>query len=133
MNWTRAIIAGAVGGIVLNLADFVMHGMIMSKTYAKYPIFIQEEGNPLWFFLLAICTGILAALLFAKTRGSWSAGARGGATFGFWLGLVSFFPQFYNPLIFKGFPYFLSWCWGGIIVIGLVIFGTVVGAIYKES
>ena len=132
MNWGKAIIAGIVGGIVLNIANFVMHGLIMGGTYARYPeVFTQEEANPAWFFLVAICTGIAAAFLFGWTRKSWSEGYMGGAVFGFWLGLVFFFAPFYNPLVIEGFPYYLSWCWGAINLIGFVILGLVLGALYK--
>ena len=53
--------------------------------------------------------------------------------FGFWLGLVAFFSPFYDSLVIEGFPYFLSWCWGGANLISLVIFGAVIGAIYKSQ
>ena len=133
MNWSRAIMAGVVGGIAVNLVDIVMHGIVMGEAYKKYPVFSQEQSNPLSFFLVAICIGIPAAILFAQTRNSWKEGIQGGIAFGFWLGVVMFFLPFYDSLIFEGFPYFLSWCWGGINLIGFIIFGTVVGAIYKSS
>ena len=132
MNWTKAIIAGVVGGVVVNIADFVMHGMIMSNTYMSYSVFAQEEANPAHFFLVAIVIGILSAIFFAKTRGSWPAGIKGGVIFGVSLGCVLFFRSFYNPLVLEGFPYYLSWCWGGITFIDSVIFGAVVGAMYKS-
>lgn len=135
MNWTKAVIAGAVGGLVNSVYEFVMHGIIMRDTYMARPeLFGSEEGGgPIWFTLVAVVVGIAGGLLFAKTRNSWAAGVKGGATFGFWLGLVAFFAQFYNPLVFPEFPYYLSWCWGGITLIGTVIFGAVAGAIYKEG
>ncbi len=132
MNWTRIVIAGVVAGIVVNLANFVMHGLILGNTYTKYPeVFDQNPANPIHFFVVAISAAILAAVLFAKTRGSWAPGWKGGATFGFLLGLAFFFPQFYMPIVIDGFPYFLAWCWGGVNVIGGVILGAVLGAIYK--
>ena len=133
MNWTKAVIAGVLGGIAVTVADFVMHGKIMGNTYTQYDLFSQEQANPIYFALIAICIGITVAFLFAKTRGSWGAGAAGGATFGFWFGLASFFPSFYNALVLEGFPYYLSWCWGGIVLIDSVILGAVLGLMYKES
>jgi hypothetical protein len=133
MNWQRAIVAGLAGGIAINLADFVMHGIIMAETYTKFPVFSQEPANPLWFLLVAICIGIPAAILFAQTRNSWTEGIQGGIIFGFWLGLVTFFPPFYDSLVIEGFPYFLSWCWGGANLISFIIFGAVVGGIYKSA
>ena len=76
--------------------------------------------------------GIFAAILFAKTRTSWAESWKGGATFGFWLSLTAFFANFYYPLVLEGFPYYLSWCWGGINVIEGVIGGAVLGLIYKR-
>ena len=133
MSWTRALIAGIAAGIVTTLADWVMHGVIMGPTYAKYPVFTQEAANPVWFFVIGILIAIFAAILFAKTRQCWAEGVKGGATFGFWLAMVAFFSTFYNPLVLEGFPYYLSWCWGGIHVIDGVIGGIVLGAIYKRA
>lgn len=133
MNWMKVVIAGLVGGVVMNLADFVMHGMIMSSTYARYPVFQQQEGNPIWFFVVAVCFGIAGAALFARTRDSWGDGAKGGATFGLFFGCVSFFAAFYNPLVFEGFPYYLAWCWGGMNLIDGVILGSVIALVYKRG
>ncbi len=134
MNWTKILIAGVVGGIVRNLADFVMHGVIMHSTYMRLTdVFTQEEGNPIWFFVVAIAIAIAAAALFAKTRKSWGDGLMGGATFGFWAGLVAFFNPLYNPLVIDGFPYYLAWCWGAMDLIGFVIMGAVIGALYPKA
>ncbi len=132
MNWTKAVIAGVVGGIVVNLYSGLMHGVIMSQTYTEYTIFAMDT-NPIWFFVVSISIGVAGALLFGKTRGAWGAGVKGGVMFGFFIGLVSFFGQFYSPLVINGFPYFLSWCWGGISLIGWMIFGAVAALLYKEA
>jgi hypothetical protein len=134
MNWTHVLRAGVVAGIVTNLADFVMHGMIMANTYVKYSqVFSQTQANPLWFLLVALCLGISAAILFGKSRASWAPGWKGGATFGFFLGLVGFWTGFYNPLVIDGFPYYLCWCWGGITMIDSLLAGCVLGAMIKRT
>ncbi|MEE8137958.1 MAG: hypothetical protein V3T81_03665 [Thermoanaerobaculia bacterium] len=134
MNWTKAVIAGVVGGVAVWIANFIMHAVIMGQTYAKYPeVFSQEEGSPFPFLLVGVFIAVPGALLFAKTRDSWGEGIAGGATFGFWLGLVSFFAPFYNSLVLEGFPYFLAWCWGGINLIGFVILGAILGAMVKKA
>lgn len=132
MNWPKVIIAGVVGGIALWIANFIMHGLILGNTYAEYPVF-KLEGNPVYFLLAAVLMSLFAAMLFAKTRGSWAAGLKGGATFGFFLGLFSFFAHFYHPLTIEGFPYFLAWCWGGIGLIALTIMGAAQGLTYKGT
>lgn len=132
MQMNKVLIAGAVGGLVLAVWEFLMHGLIMGNTYASLTVF-RQDANPVWFPIIAILLGIIAGVLFAKTRAVWSDGAKGGMTFGFWLGLIGGFASFYNPLTFQGFPYYLAWCWLGITLLGWVVYGAVVGMIYKTS
>ena len=133
MNWSKIVIGGVVAGIALNLTEWLFHGMIMRSTYEKYPdVFDQEPSSPLYFLLAAVCVALAAAILFSKSRNSWAAGAKGGATFGACLGLVAFFTFFYNPLVFDGYPYYLAWCQGSITFIGMVIAGTMLGLVIKK-
>ena len=133
MNWSKVLLAGVVAGVVKNLADWVMHGFIMGATYTRYPeVFTQEATSPIWFFVVAISVGIFFAILFAKTRECWADGIKGGMTYGFWVGMVAFFGNFYTAIVIDGFPYYLGWCWGGIGLIGAVIGGAVVGLIIKR-
>lgn len=133
MNWNKVVTIGVVGGVVLWLYDFVMHGFIMRSAYVGNEVFAQEGSNPLWFLLIEVCIGVAAALLFVKTRSVWGEGAKGGLVFGFFLGLLGFFPGFFNPLIIADFPYYLAWCWGGITLIGGLAFGVVAGLMYKQA
>jgi len=133
MNWTRILLGAVAAGIATFLADFVMHGLIMGPTYMRYTeVFSQTQANPLWFLAISLCIAFTVALLFARTRSSWAPGWKGGLTYGFFLGLVGFFPGFYNALVIEGFPYFLVWCWGGITLIDGLIAGCVLGAILKS-
>jgi len=132
MNWTRALVAGIVGGIVVSIANFVMHGIIMQATYMKYPVFTREEANPLWFFVVAIFIALPAAVVFSRTRSIWGKGIAGGLSFGFWIGLIAFFREFYNPLVLEGYPYYLGWCQGGIALIGFLVLGVVLALMVKD-
>ena len=133
MNWMRTLLAGLAAGIVVFLADFVLHGQIMAGTYSRYGAFSQEQVNPLYFLLVSVCIAIPAALFFTRTRNEWAAGFKGGATFGLWLGFLAFFGNFYMPLVIKGFPYYLAWCWGGINVIEGLIGGAILGLLIKRN
>lgn len=136
MNWGKVLLAGVLAGVVKNLADWLFHGFLLVGTYQSLPeVFTQEPSptDPLWFFLIAICISITAAILFSKTRNCWGDGAAGGATFGFWLGLVALFSPHYNPLVIEGFPYSLAWYWGIIYVVDAVVAGAVLGIVIKRS
>lgn len=133
MNWSKIVLAGVVGGIVQTLYNWLMYGVVLGDTHAGYPeVFVQEESGPQWFFVVGIAVAVFAAILFAKTRSSWGEGLGGGAAFGFFLGLVIFFFNFYPSLTIDGFPYYLSWCWGGIDLIGFTLLGAVLGLLYKR-
>ncbi len=131
MNWLKLILAGIAAGVVTWLADFVMHGLILGGTYMKYPVFTQQAASPFTFLLVSLCIALAAALFYAKSYSCWGGGWKGGATFGFFLGLAAFFSNFYPPIVIEGFPYFLAWCWGGINVIDGVVGGAVLGLVYK--
>jgi len=134
MNWARILGGGIVAGIVVNLADYVMHGMIMAATYKKYPqLFSQTQANPGLFFAMAIAIWITVAILFSRTRQSWGAGWSGGLAFGFYFGLAIWFLDFYAPLVYNGFPYHLVWCWGGIRMIGSLLGGCILGVIVRRD
>ncbi len=134
MNWTRIVLAGVVAGVVAFFASFVMHGILLADTYKKYTdAFSQVPVSPLKFLAVALAVNICVAILFGRTRASWAAGWKGGVTFGLFLGIASFFANFYNPLVIGGFPYYLSWCWGGIGVINGLLTGAVLGAIVPRE
>lgn len=133
MNWARILGGGVAAGIVMSLADFVMHGNIMAATYMKYPqVFSQTQANPAFFMLIAVSIGVTFAILFGRTRSVWAAGWQGGLAFGFYLGLAGFFAQFYSALVYDGFPYYLVWCWGGIQMIDALLAGAVLGLIIQK-
>ena len=133
MNWTKIVGGGVVAGIAVSLVNYLLHGRIMADTYAKHAnVFSQEPANPVWFFVVAIVIAIFFTILFAKTRSCWAEGAKGGMVYGFWLGMVAFFGNFYYPLVIDGFPYHLAWCHGGIDLIGAIVGGAVIGLIIKR-
>jgi hypothetical protein len=133
MNWMRIALAGLAAGVVTWLSDFVLHGLVMGPTYMRLDeVYTQTAANPLWFLLISVTIAFMAALLFARTRGSWAPGWKGGLTFGFFLGLVIYFQRFFDPLVIEGFPYYLAWCQGGISMIDSLLAGTVIGSIVKS-
>ena len=134
MNWMKTLIAAVVGGVAMWLTSFVLHGLVMGNTYMKYPdVFSQEQTNPLLFLLVEFLIAVPAAVIFARTRGCWSAGVVGGLTFGFWLGLVGSFAQLFSPLVMEGFPYYMGWCWFGINLIVSLALGAVFGIMIRRT
>ena len=137
MNWGRAIGAGLAAGFVQNIANFVMHGLVLGGMYLDQPAFVQEPENMamqiVWFLVIALVLGVVASLLFASSRQSWQPGMKGGLHFGVLLGAVVGFQQFYLTLVVNDFPYHVAWLWLAVDVISFGIGGMVLGAIYKRA
>jgi len=128
----KTFLAGVLGGLAMMLANFVLHGVIMADTYRRYPeVFEQEGGNPAWFAGISVLIGIALALLFARTRRSWSRGLAGGAVFGLMIGMIHFFGNFFDALVYEGFPYYLAWCHGAMDAIAFTLAGAVLGLVIK--
>ena len=132
MSWWKTLLGGVLGGLAMMLVDFVAHGVILADTYRRYPdVFEQEDGGPMWFTLICVLIGVALAILFAKTRRSWAGGLAGGAAFGFLAGGVQFFTNFFDALVYDGFPYYLAWCHGTIDLIAFTVAGAVLGLTIK--
>ncbi len=137
MNWSRAIGAGLAAGFVQNIANFVMHGLVLGGMYLDQPAFVQEPDSMamqiVWFLVIALVLGVVASLLFASSRQSWQPGMKGGLHFGVLLGAVVGFQQFYLTLVVNDFPYHVAWLWLAVDVISFGIGGMVLGAVYKRA
>lgn len=137
MNWGRAIGAGLAAGFVQNIANFVMHGLVLGGMYLNQPAFVQEPDSMamqiVWFLVIALVLGVVASLLFASSRQSWQPGVKGGLHFGVLLGAVVGFQQFYLTLVVNDFPYHVAWLWLAVDVISFGIGGMVLGAVYKRA
>lgn len=135
MNWGRAVVAGLVAGIAQNIVNFILHGLILGGTYEGEAAFAQEEDPAVfvWFTVIALVIGVVAALFFASSRQSWADGAKGGLHFGILLGAVVGFQQFYLTLVINDFPYHVAWLWLGVEMISFGVGGMVLGAVYKRA
>jgi len=123
MKLNKVLLTGIVGGAVVWVYYFLTHGLILADMYMKHSVFITESANPIWFVFNTVLVALAGALLFAKTRGSWAEGIKGGLTFGFFVGLVLFFYLCFISHLLE---------WGGIELIGWLVFGLVAGILYKK-
>jgi hypothetical protein len=134
MNWSKTLLGGVLAGVTMMLANFVMHGILMADTYRQYPdVFEQEPSSPAWFAGICVLIGIVLAVLFARTRRSWAAGVAGGAAFGLLVGMTHFFANFFDVLVYEGFPYYLSWCHGAMDAVVFTLAGVVLGLTVKSG
>ncbi|HEX2464428.1 MAG TPA: DUF1761 domain-containing protein [Thermoanaerobaculia bacterium] len=134
MSWSKTLLGGVLGGIAMMAVDFVTHGVLLADTYRRYPeVFDQAGGGELWFTLVCILIGVMLGILFAKTRRSWAQGVTGGIAFGFLVGMAFFFRNFFDALVYEGFPYYLAWCHGTIDAVAFTAAGAVLGLMIRSE
>jgi hypothetical protein len=85
INWSRIILGALLAGIVINVVEFILNGVVLAKDWATamaalgiQPVtgihlaFFFVWGFILWGFLI----GILAAWLYAAIRPRYGAGPK---------------------------------------------------------
>jgi len=136
MNVKKYLIAALAVGVVVNVFDFVVQGMILQKAYYSTLTGLfrpEEELSMPWLIIGDFVAAFVLVFVYDRVYGSFSGGAKGGATYGLYAGILVNFPTWiFAHLIFVGFPYALSWIWTILGVVWAVIAGAVAGALYKK-
>jgi len=134
MPVSKLLVTAIVVGIVVNVYDFLMHGILLQgPLYSKLPLMRTDASVP-----LLIATDFVAAVVFVwvyqRVRPSFAPGAAGGARFGLYAGVLVNFPTWIACyLLINGFTYGLAWAWILTGVIWAVLAGTVAGALTSRS
>lgn len=92
INLQRVILGGLVAGLVLNVFDFVMYGVVLRADMeaALQAIGKTMEGQPIWLYVvLDFLFGIWLVWLYAMIRPRYGPGPRTAITAGLfvWVGL----------------------------------------------
>jgi len=130
----RLLLTALVVGVVVNLFDFVVHGLLLTgPLYSKLPIMKQGASPP-----LLVLTDFVAAAVFVwvfqRVRACFAPGAAGGAAFGLYAGVLVNFPTWIaSYLLLEGFSYGLAWAWILTGVAWGVLAGAVAGALMSRS
>jgi hypothetical protein len=71
MKTSRFWIAVAVGGVVANIFDYVVHGMILENAYySKMTELMNQMANPTWYVVGDFVAVFVLAWVFDKVGGS---------------------------------------------------------------
>lgn len=134
MNVKKFIVAVVGVGVVMNVFDFVVNGLILQKAlYANLPSLLRQELPIPWLVIADFVAALVLVWVYVRVSDSFSAGAKGGAEFGLYAGVLVNFPTWIIAhLVFVGFPYSLSWTWTIVGIIWGVIAGAVAGVLYKK-
>lgn len=99
INWSRVILGGLLAGVVMNVFDWALYGVVLAKDYSAAMQALGKQGSmdnmiP-WFVFLDFVCGIALVWVYAAIRPRFGAGARTGVIAGL---AVWFFIAFLHAL-----------------------------------
>ncbi len=128
-------IAVIIGGIVANVMDFVVHGMLFQNMFYSKMEGMRTDASPMWFVILDFVMAAVFVWFYDKVYSSFEGGMSGGMKFGLYYGVALNFPVMFFPyLMYQGMMY--GYIWSSIIygIIWAIVLGLAVGKFYvKES
>lgn len=87
INWGRVLAGGLLAGVVLNVVDFVLHGVILGDRWNEAMAALGKPamtgGTIFWFVLFDFGLGIFLVWLYAAIRPRYGVGPRTAAIAGF--------------------------------------------------
>ena len=114
----------------LLLWDNFLSGMIIGSTISTLPG-INASYSKLWEAVGDLCIALVLTGLYARTRSIFGENAAGGATYGFYAGLVANFPTWLNMVVYFSWPYRSAWILTITFVALSVVSGAIMGSVYK--
>jgi len=130
MDFKKFLTIGIAVGIAANVIDFVVHGSLLADYYAHAPF--RQGVNAGWMVLTDFVAAFVFAWFYLAVAGSFAPGWAGGATMGFYTGVLVIFPAaIFAHLMFQGFPYFLSWIWIAYGVVWYTCAGAIAGVLNR--
>jgi hypothetical protein len=128
-------IAVLVAGVVANVVDYVGQGMVLTGMYySKLTDVFRQDMNIGGLVFGDFVAVLVLAWVYDKVASAFGGGVKGGACCGFYLGVLVNFPAYhFINLMFKGYPYSLTWINTIYGIIWYVIVGAILAAVMKKA
>ena len=126
-NYLAAAIAVLVWYLVW---DNFLAGMLIGSTLAQVPGMVTEVSK-LWETVGDLCGAMMLAGVYARVRGVYGVGAKNGAVYGVYAGLLINFPTWLFLTVYAGWPYSLTWMMTISGTLVTVVAGALIGTVYQ--
>ena len=136
INGARVILGGLAAGVVINIFEFLLNGVILQKDMEAAVGALNRQlgvAELVMFTCWAFLIGVFAVWLYAAIRPRYGAGPKAAIIAGFAVWCLGYLLAAVTPFALKLFP-------ASVMVIGLVvglvevILGTLLGAwLYREE
>jgi hypothetical protein len=134
MPVSKLLMTAIVVGIVVNIFDFLIHGIVLQGAlYSKLPLMRTDASIPL-LIVIDFVAAVVFVWVYQRVRPAFPPGAAGGALFGLYAGALVNFPTWIACyLLLNGFTYGLAWAWILTGIVWAVLAGAVTGAMSSRS
>ena len=131
MDFKVLLKLGIVTGVLLNAFDVIVQGLLMAGMYTA-PVFRKPEEEIVYLVLTDFAAAFVFVWVYLKLGSATGPGVAGGATFGFYAGVLYSFPMFYAMhLLFNGYTSELAWVNTAYQIVVYVIIGATAGALTR--
>lgn len=135
MNSKRFVTAFIVIFVVLELTNYLIHGVILSSTYASEGVkelFRPDMMSNMWIIWV---TDIIWSFFFVFffVKGYENKGIMEGLRYGFYMGIFFAMVSAYQTYAMYPIPYSLAFEWFIYGLIQFIILGYIVAMIYKPA
>src|SRR5207244_4015907 len=136
INWTRVILGGLVAGVIINISEYVLNGVVLAKDMEAAISALGRQmggGALLMFTVWGFLVGIFAIWLYAGIRPRYGAGPKTALCAGAAVWCLGYLLAAVTPLALHLFPRRLM-AIGLAVGIVEVLAGTLAGAwLYREE
>ena len=126
-NFLAAFLAVLVWYLVW---DNVLLGPVLGSALAQLPG-MQAEYSKLWETVGDGFAALLVTGMYARTRGVFGTGAKNGAVYGVYAGLLIHFPTWLYLTVYAAWPYAPTWTLTIGLVAMVVVGGAIMGTVYQ--
>jgi hypothetical protein len=139
INFTRVILGGVVAGLVIDVCEGILNGVILKQQWADVFTALGKASDTMSvkqivaFNLWGLAAGIITVWLYAGLRASYGAGPRTAILAGLTVWALAFGLATAVPVFFHLYPVGLGLTSVALEAIEMILAGLAGGALYKES
>ena len=139
INLSRVILGGVVAGIVIDVCEGILNGVILKQQWADAFTALGKTSNTMSvkqiaaFNVWGIVAGIITVWLYAGLRARYGAGPRTAIYAGLTVWSLAFGLATAVPVFFHLYPVGLGLTSVALEAVEMILAGLAGGAIYKES
>ena len=137
INIGRVVAGGLLAGVVINVFEFVLHGVVYAQAWSDIMKSLNRPDFPaqayIWFNLAGFVTGIAAVWTYAAIRPRFGAGPRTAVIAGLLMGVTVYALSYIKPIAAGTYPFSPM-----IVMLAVEMAGTVAATLagswlYRES